>query len=90
MRHELKVFTSIMEHKLALNDHKGGFEDGDPKALLILLEHEVAELKQSIEDGDYFEILTEAADVANFAMILAWRVLLKTTNPDEEEKREMP
>lgn len=85
VRHQIKVFASIMEHKLSLNDHKGNFEEQDTKRLLRLLKDEVEELEEAIEEGDYFHILTEAADVANYACILAWNQLLKTTDREEEK-----
>ena len=50
-------------------------------ALLKLLKAEVDELEESIKEDDYFHTLTEAADVANFALILAWNVWLLASKP---------
>jgi len=65
-----------MEHKLKLNDHKGGWEETSIERLFELLDREVQELKNAITDKEgWFNIMLEAADVANFAMMIAWNTM---------------
>tara|TARA_B100000700_G_scaffold331737_1_gene467778 strand:+ start:11214 stop:11471 length:258 start_codon:yes stop_codon:yes gene_type:complete len=73
-RHEINVFAEAMELKLRRNDHKGGWEETDLDTLFIRLREEVDELQEAIERENPFEVLFEAADVANFAMMIAWNV----------------
>jgi len=37
-----------------------------------LLIGEVDELREAIQGGNFIEIMLEAADVANYAMMIAW------------------
>lgn len=68
-------FAHEMEGKLAKNRHKGdreGWRKDDALALLKRLEDEVRELRDAVELRDTSERITgEAADVANFAMMIA-------------------
>lgn len=68
-------FAGEMYEKLEKNKHKGGWKDCDKKYLLNRLKQEVAELNLacSVSDGiiDPNDIRREAADVANFAMMIA-------------------
>lgn len=77
IRHEIHVFSEYMEHKLALNDHKGGWELTPLPILLDKLRAEVEELAEAVEDGTNLEKMLEAADVANFAMMIAWNSILE-------------
>lgn len=74
---ELETFLEAMRYKLAKNKHKGHWEGIDIDDLLRLLDEEVQELKQAIEGENEFAIILEAADVANFAMMIAWNCLHK-------------
>ena len=74
-RKEVKAFAAMMEYKLKKNDHKGNFENTDVDFLLKRLKEEVNELEIAIKSESYFEIMLEAADVANFACILVWNIL---------------
>ena len=74
-RKEVKAFAAMMEYKLKKNDHKGNFENTDVDFLLKRLKEEVDELEIAIKSESYFEIMLEAADVANFACILVWNIL---------------
>lgn len=81
MRDEVKSFAQAMEYKLRRNDHKGGWEERDTATLFDRLEDEVRELRAAIEDGNPYEIVMEAADVANFAMMIAWNALKGSVKP---------
>lgn len=65
---EVKAFAVAMEAKLRANDHKGGWKQSPVTYLFSRLEEEVAELKKAVVNGG---TLGEAADVANFAMMIA-------------------
>lgn len=82
LRPQVLAFAVAMETKLRINDHKGGWDQSEPEDLLLSLDDEVAELRKIIdsrrfakmygyplEDSD--SVLFEAADVANFAMMVA-------------------
>jgi len=63
-------FSKEMKLKLLKNSHKGGWLSEDVGSLLRRLKMEVRELEEAIyiwNDG----IVEEAADVANFAMMIA-------------------
>jgi hypothetical protein len=63
-----------MEYKLSLNRHKGdreGWSGDSPELLLARLKEEVTELLGAIHSGTDQQVLEEAADVANFAMMIA-------------------
>lgn len=60
-----------MVFKLRRNSDKGKWEDIDIDKALDLLKREVHELVTAIKNGNSSEILMEAADVANFALITA-------------------
>lgn len=72
-------FAVWMEQKLSENRHKGGRESwlrDDPLALLARLREEAHELEAEIVGlsmgfSSELSILREAADVANFAMMIA-------------------
>ena len=74
-RKEVKAFAAMMEYKLKKNDHKGNFENTDVDFLLKRLKEEVDELEIAIKSESYFEVMLEAADVANFACIIVWNIL---------------
>lgn len=68
---EIKAFFDAMIFKLAKNSHKGKWEDlGIDKARTRVVE-EFNELNEALAEGNTIEIILEAADVANFALILA-------------------
>lgn len=82
LRPEVAAFARIMEAKLRENDHKSGWKHDTAFALLDRVEHEVAELRSALFgvhcrvfsgkcDGCREEVVGEAADVANFAMMVA-------------------
>lgn len=84
-RKEVQIFTSFMEYKLRKNDHKGGWEKRDFKELIALLIQEVAELEEALLTENYADIMLESADIANFAMMIAWNAL--NLNSFEKEEK---
>lgn len=69
---DVDEFNTAMLEKLAQNLHKESYLTQSPVELLALLEQEVRELREEIEkDGEPFAVVMEAADVANFAMMVA-------------------
>lgn len=78
IRKEVQWFAEQMESKLQENDHKGGWDDCGIFWLRNRLVEEVKELSDAMEAGhnsesgiDLENIIREAADVANFAMMIA-------------------
>ena len=71
LRPDLQRFFDAMIYKLRRNKHKGRWEDLTLGGSSDKLLGEVNELNAAIEEGSTMEILFEAADVANFALILA-------------------
>lgn len=73
-RPEVVAFASAMEERLKANDHKGGWQDCAVPWLIGRLRDEVAELGGAtapMHGLSSHGILHEAADVANFAMMIA-------------------
>lgn len=65
-------FARNMELKLRENDHKGGWGKCEHSWLLDRLKQEVAELEKALDQVDNQEnVIREAADVANFALMIA-------------------
>jgi NTP pyrophosphatase (non-canonical NTP hydrolase) len=71
----LSRFASLMEQKLQENDYNGGWDICSTCWLGARLVEEVGELLIAISESHCpDEIKREAADVANFAMMLADKV----------------
>ncbi|MCY1649110.1 3'-5' exoribonuclease [Caulobacter sp. SL161] len=77
-RPEVVAFADLMEQQLRANDHKGGWKGDTSDALYQRLLEEAEELSQALAwrsalfgDADPDRIGREAADVANFAMMIA-------------------
>jgi len=70
MRPQLAWFANEMERQLEANDHKSGWQYYTLKQLLRRLKQEVGELERAINVGK-LDVVEEAADVANFAMMIA-------------------
>ena len=65
-------FAALMDTKLQENDYKGGWDQDKIEQLLYKLECEVIELKNTFECLDSpTAVVSECADVANFAMMIA-------------------
>jgi NTP pyrophosphatase (non-canonical NTP hydrolase) len=73
LRPVLWSFALRMEAELRRNDHKGGWGNDAPESLLRRLRDEVRELHDAMRQGTRGNdcVAKEAADVANFAMMLA-------------------
>jgi NTP pyrophosphatase (non-canonical NTP hydrolase) len=75
VRDTVKWFAEQMELKLRKNDHKGGWENDDMENLSWRLHDELTELglaiRKELYTDNYDDIIEEAADVANFAMMIA-------------------
>ena len=70
-RQEVIAFADAMETKLRANDWKSHWSGCTKQYLSMRLTQEREELRRAIADGDADQIIAEAADVANFAMMLA-------------------
>jgi len=68
---DIRRFVDAMVYKLALKADKGRWEDLPIAKAHDLMLDETAELESAIHGGNLIEILLEAADVANFALIIA-------------------
>lgn len=68
---DIRRFVHAMLYKLAKNAHKGRWESmsmqGEYDKLLV----EVEELRAAMEGRNTVDIMLEAADVANYALIIA-------------------
>jgi len=78
IREEILRFALKMEEKLKENDHKGGWNNSSISYLLSGIERETEELSYAVgQEGQVYtrkdrsNIISECADVANFAMMLA-------------------
>lgn len=72
LRKAVRKFSDFMESKLRKNDHRDGWSHSSNEFLLSRLQAEVDELHESVRQHDPPMIIAqEAADVANFAMMLA-------------------
>ena len=75
LRPEVQWFAEQMEIKLRENDWKGGWKGESVSELTARIEDETVELWQSImPHAQPVNIVREAVDVANFAMMVADRV----------------
>lgn len=70
-RPEVVVFADAMERKLRANDWKGHWRSCRMQYLSMRLTQERKELYAAIASGDAAKVLDEAADIANFAMMVA-------------------
>ena len=72
LRPEILWFAEQMEKKLQSNDYKGGWNDCSIKYLLYSLKEEIKELSDELnQKSNSSNIIKEAADIANFAMMIA-------------------
>jgi len=62
-------FVDAMVYKLGIKAHKGKWENMPIERALELLRGEEKELTEAVARGNMVEIMLEAADVANFALI---------------------
>ncbi len=78
---DLQRFFDAMIYKLRRNAHKGKWETLPLEKAFADLHAEVEELDKSIASGSTAEILMEAADVANEALIVA-NIALEARSPE--------
>lgn len=72
VRDSVRLFAGVMEEMLQKNDHKGGWETMTVDSLMGRLIEECCELEDAIDNGEAMEnVAHEAADVANFCMMVA-------------------
>jgi len=76
VRPEVAEFALAMEHELRNNDGKGGWEEEEFDYLLRRLREETDELERVLftrkhTAGGLSRVRNEAADVANFAMMIS-------------------
>jgi NTP pyrophosphatase (non-canonical NTP hydrolase) len=68
---DIRRFMDAMRYKLDVHKGKGRWEDMSIEKAMELLMGEVEELGDAIRKGNLIEVMLEAADVANFAMIIS-------------------
>lgn len=68
---DIRRFLDAMVYKLKVHHKKGRWESMSIEDAQAKLAGEIEELDDAIAGGNLIEILTEAADVANYAMIIA-------------------
>lgn len=95
LRPEVRTFANLMEAQVRENDHKRGWKNDTPKALWDRLREEATELLDALSFRDQLHpyafsqnIGAEAADVANFAMMIADVCGALSATPSGEEDRE--
>lgn len=71
VRPEVRAFAVLMEQQLRANDHKPGWKNDTPAALMDRMHEETTELIEALGWGHPNEIAKEAADVANSALMIA-------------------
>ena len=71
VRPEVKWFAGEMEKQLGANEHKGGWQDCDSSFLLEELHKNYDELFWLTLDDPLEDICRRAANIANFAMMVA-------------------
>ncbi len=71
LRPEVLAFALAMEKRLRDNDHKAGWHEASDQYLLHRLYEEVIELQWALAEPQEDNVIREAADVANFSMMLA-------------------
>lgn len=72
---DIRRFINAMLYKLDINSNKGRWQDIDSQASLEKLFEEACELRDALQTDNTVSILLEAADVANFALIIASKEL---------------
>lgn len=81
---EIAIFAAMLRVKMEKNAHRGRWEQADLSKLLDHLDKETDELRAAIAEGKLPEIMMEAADVGNLAMIIMFACM---ENPSEQSKR---
>jgi len=71
VRSSVRWFSEEMEKKLRRYDYRGGWEECSPDWILARMYDEILELIEAKNKKDWANVIEEAADVANFAMMMA-------------------
>jgi len=81
-------FADAMAERLDANSHKHGWRDMTPRRLLRRLRQELGELARALarDPVDATTVTREAADVANFAAMIA--DVVREAEPDAAAERE--
>lgn len=82
---ELRYFFETMVQKLNVNRHKGNF-GADMDVLRAGMRAEYDEMHTAINKESQFDVFLEAADVANFALLIGASALRKDKATFEEER----
>lgn len=69
-KRKTQEFSRLMVKRLEENDDKGGWENCDASWLVVRLREEASELIDAYRKKGDREIIEEAVDVANFAMMI--------------------
>lgn len=72
---DIRRFVEAMVYKLGVHSGKGKWENQTVESRIPKLEGEVKELVEAIGRGNMVEVLLEAADVANYALIIAAKAM---------------
>ena len=70
-RASVQWFAEEMERKLQRNDHKSGWRGEALQYLSMRLTQERKEFADALASKDKERIISECADIANFAMMIA-------------------
>lgn len=84
----IKTLVSNMVIKLEKNNHKGGWNSCNNTFLMNRMREELVELTDAISRRDLEHIINEAADVANFAMMIADNAQKKLDNKIKLDKNQ--
>lgn len=71
LRPAVRAFATKMEEKLRKNDHKQDWKDCTVDCLRALLDGELRELDAALQNESGQAIAYEAADLANFGLMIA-------------------
>ncbi len=94
LRDEVIAFACAMEQELQENEHKGSWKNDNIFSLLERLREETDELELALKLGESPVVITqEAADVANFAMMIADRIggiklIIEASEEDLDDEEE--
>ena len=86
LRPSVREFALAMEDALRAHDHKPGWKSDPAVELFLRLEEEVNELREELVYERYSTAMQEAADVANFAMMIFDVLRVGVASGDMENK----
>lgn len=83
IRESVMRFAEHMERRLAANESKGHWSGCSEWYLFRRLQEETGELEEVLHElgGASSTVINEAADVANFAMMIADRARIEANKP---------